>query len=107
MTNIKDIKADDDFYLEVYENDYKTSKDRIKEALKKRIQEEWYESTEEFASDFLIKSMMKEKWPTKADEVLLKYLRFIWETEWWTASTKEFTINSNIPKLDNKNLLSM
>jgi hypothetical protein len=40
MTNIKDIKADDDFYLEVYENDYKTSKDRIKEALKKRIQEE-------------------------------------------------------------------
>ena len=107
MTDIKEIKSSDDFYLEVYENDYKTSKDRIKHALMKRVQEEWFLSIEEFASDFIVKAMIKPAWPSKSDEVLLKYLRFIGETEWWTASTKEFTINSNIPKLNEKHLLSM
>lgn len=106
MTDIKEIKASDEFFLEVYENDYKTSKDRIREAIQKRVYCEWYNSVEEFAADFLIKVMMKEKWPTKSDEVILKYLRFIWETEGWTSASKEFTINSNIPKLNDKTLLS-
>jgi hypothetical protein len=37
MTDIKEIKASDEFFLEVYENDYKTSKDRIREAIQKRV----------------------------------------------------------------------
>jgi len=103
---LQEMQPDDIEVLEIYEEDYKSAKVRLRQAMTDRALKEWYNSLEEFAADKFFQSIMKWDKVSKADETILKYLRFMWEAEGWTNATKEFTVKSNVPTLGRKVLLT-
>lgn len=101
---IQSITPDDEYEVEIFELEDWTAKDKLRKEILKSVQSAWFETVEEFVAKMMIAKMTWEI--TKSDDILLKYLRFLWETQWYTASTKEYNIVSKIPQLNRKSLLS-
>lgn len=105
MNNINEIPSDELPVLEISENDYKSAKDRMKEQLNIMAKINWFETIEQYVASKTVNMIWSEKlW--RSDDIMLKALRFIWDIQWRTTSSKDFTIKSNIPYLDNKSLVS-
>ncbi len=90
--------------VEIFELEDNTIKDKLRKEFLKNVQALWFSSVEDFVAKTMVAKMTWEL--TKEDDILLKYLRFLWETQWYTASTKEYNIVSKIPQLNRSALLS-
>ncbi len=106
LVSIQEVKADDIDYIEIIEEDDTSAKQRIRKAMTDQAYVEWYTSLEEYAAQKLFEWMNKEWGMWRSEDILLKYLRFMAESQWWTSWTKEFTVKSNIPVLNRKSLFT-
>lgn len=106
LVSIQEVKADDIEFLEIMEEDNTSAKQKIRKALEDMALVEWFNSLEEFAAHKLFEWMSKEWGMWRSEDILLKYLRFMAESQWWTSWTKEFTVKSNIPILNRNTLLT-
>ena len=92
----------------IIEMDNRNARQKISDTLEEYAFSLWYRGIDDLYARMLLEKMFtfhNGAKPTKADEVLLKYIWELAAVKWYKDANREFVIQTNIKQLDSNQIL--